>query len=421
MKTRRDTYGIVFAATASAGLLFGWSIACVNPVLPTMRSAMGLSATQSGFVVSAVAAGALIGCLIGAKLLDHIGTRNCLAAAGCVSTLGAVAAAFAGGATTMVFARTAVGIGVGLMSAATPIFVAARSDAHRRAMLLTAYQLTITVGILAALFIGWVLNENHVWRTIIGLNATPAVLLILFAGFSSADTIKVAPQQTSNTAEKPRDNKNSRGIVIAFAASLMNALTGVGLIMYYSTDIFAAASRAIAADVASFIVGTANVVATVIAVPLVAALKRRTLLTIGLIGMAVSLATVAAGLMAARSGGGLFAVGGSIAYIAFFAISAGPLAWLLVAEVAPPSRQSAVTSAAVATNWASNMLLAFAFPIFTGIPPDQHRVAYFCLLFAALSIVFVVFVRVVTPETKGLTLDEIQDALAHGPRMNRPS
>jgi predicted MFS family arabinose efflux permease len=388
---------------------------------------MGLSPTQSGLVVSAVAAGALVGCLIGAKLIDHLRARNCLVAAGCASTLGAIAAAVAYGATAMVLSRTAVGIGVGLMSAATPIFVAARSDAHRRGILLTAYQLAITVGILAALSIGWVLNEGQVWRTIIGLNATPAVVLILFAALCGADQSKPAPRQTSadsrphgsqsrDIALKARRSAQSRAIVIAFAASLMNALTGVGLIMYYSTDIFAAASRAIVPNLASFIVGAVNVVATVVAVLLVAVLKRRTLLTIGLIGMAASLATVAAGLMAASAGGGIFAIGGCITYIAFFAISAGPLAWLLVAEVAPPSRQSAVTSAAVAANWTSNMLLAFAFPIVTGIPPEQNRVGYFCLLFATLSIVFLIFVRLVVPETKGLTLDAIQDALTHGQR-----
>ena len=391
---------------------------------------MDLSSTESGVVVSAVAAGALGGCIIGAKLLDYLRPRYCLVVAGCAAALGALAAAVAGQATGMVLARLGIGIGVGLMSVATPIFVSARSDPRRRGILLTAYQLAITVGILVALSIGWVLNADQNWRAIIGLNAIPGVLLVLFAALTGADqsasTTRPTPDgprlrgsRARRIALTPSRNVEYRAIVIAFAASLMNALTGVGLIMYYSTDIFAVASRAVAADIASFIVGAINVIATLVAVPLVAAWKRRTLLSIGLVGMSVSLAAVAAGLMVSTAGGGMVAVGGCISYIAFFAVSAGPLAWLLVAEVAPPSRQSGVTSAAVAANWIANMILAFTFPIFAGSPPEPYRVGYFCLAFAALSIFFLVFVRLVIPETKGLTLEAIQEALSGGPPTNR--
>lgn len=418
----RTTYAAALAATMSAGLLFGWSIAAINPVLPVLRSAMSLSAVQSGLVVCAVAAGALVGCLSGVKVIDHFGPRHSLIVGGCLSTLGAAASVWTIGPTSMVLSRAVVGAGVGLMSAAAPLFVAARCDAHRRAVSLTAYQLAITAGILVALFIGWVLDEEHFWRAIIGLNAVPAALLAISAAWCSPDGDQLDQgQQSAGRRPAGADNgavvqqrdrlAHRRATVIAVAAALMNALTGVGLIMYYSTEIFASASPTLAADLSSFVVGAVNLVATIIAVFLVARLRRRTLLTVGLGGMAVSLVVVAVGLSAVHTGGALLAVGGSITYIASFAVSAGPLAWLLVAEFAPPSRGGAVTSAAVASNWICNMVLALVFPIVTGMPPNRDRVAYFCLAFAALSVGFALFIRFRTPETKGLTLDEIQDLL----------
>lgn len=415
----RRSFGIVFAATVAAGLLFGWSIACVNTVLIPMRSHLHLAPIGQGLVVSAVAAGAIVGCLAGAKLIDRLGSRSCLVVAGAVSTLGAVASAIAGDEISMILSRTAIGCGVGLMSVATPIFVSGRSEPRRRGVLLTTYQLTITVGVLIAFSIGWVLDADKSWRMIVGLNAVPAVLLGMFAALCGAYESAPAPARPLLPSTAPSEivstshrNGERRAIAIVFAASLMNALTGVGLLMYYSTDIFAVASDAVPADRATFIVGAVNTVASAVALPLVATMKRRALLGIGLIGMVLSLVAVAGGLIAATATGGLFAVGGCVLYMVFFAISAGPLAWLLVAEVAPPRRKASITARAVALNWIANMVLVFAFPVFAGSPPGPNRIGYFCLLFAALSMFFLVFVRLVIPETSGLTLEAIQEALS---------
>lgn len=405
---------LVVTVAASAGVLFGWSIVCVNTVLLPMRAAMHLTSGQQGWVVSALPAGALVGCLLGARILDRIDARSCLLVSAVLSAVGAAGSVVADDAWPMVAARLLLGIGVGLASAATPVFVAARSSAARRGVVMTTYQLAITIGILVAFFIGWLLDADAWWRTMLAFNAIPAVLLAAFALLCAPLRPTATPHAPAAESTPGRAPGHVRAVVIVFAAALMNALTGVGLLMYYSTDIFTAASRAVSADLATFSVGVVNTTFGVVAVVLVGRFKRLSLLSIGLAGMAASLVVVAAGLL--TDGGGLFAVAACLVYMAFFAISAGPLAWLLVAEVAPARGQGAVTAGAAASNWGANMMLAFLFPIVAGSPPTLAHVAWICLLFAALTIAFLLYFRLAVPETKGLSMAEIQDAVAAGSR-----
>lgn len=407
--TERLAQLVIWATAISAGMFFGWSVVCVNTVLAPMRAALHLSGVEVGFVVGAVPAGALVGCLLGAKLIDALGMRRCLVGGGALAAVGAAAAVVVADPTGMIAGRAAIGLALGLVSAATPAFVAARSNPKQRAVLLTGYQLAATVGILVAFCAGWLLDGGQHWRLLLALNGAPAVLLVVFALMCGADA---ARDEQASAIGQPSTTGYRLAIVIAIAASLMNALTGVNMLMFYSTDIFGAASHALPADVASLTLGAVNTAATVVAILLVNRLKRRTLLTTGLVGMSASLTAVAAGLMFGGAGGGIIAVAGSLTFVACFAISVGPLAWVLVAEFAPPAIAGAVTSAAVAANWAANMALALLFPMFAGSPPALHKIAICCVLFAALGLVFLVFVRRTVPETSGLSLDEIRDTLA---------
>jgi MFS family permease len=199
--------------------------------------------------------------------------------------------------------------------------------------------------------------------------------------------------------------------IVAIAASLMNALTGVGLVMYFSTEIFALVNGrgGQAAVASSVLVGVANVVVSMAAVPLIARINRRPLLIIGLGGMATSLLAVAASLQLTRLGiATALAVIGTIAFMGFFAISAGPLAWVILSEVAPAQYRNVVTSSAVAANWSINLALTMLFPIIVGSPPDHRNVALCYVGFMLVSLGFAAFVWRCVPETRGLTLDEIQ-------------
>jgi MFS family permease len=411
-------------ATAASGLLFGYSIAAINTALSPMQTDLDLSAAETGFVVSAVAGGALLGAVMAGILMGLVGPRHALLVAGAIAGLGSVATVVVESCGSMVAARAAIGAGVGIASVATPVFVADRADPHRRGILLTSYQLSITVGILVALVVGWAVIGHASWRWITGLNALPAVVVMLGAALSAKDgpVQAVIPTSTGAGAAPPTEDQAAAAsrrdagtaarsaALVAIAAALMNALTGVGLVMYYSTEIFAAVGGGGQSPVfLSVLVGAANVVASVVAVPLIARVDRRPLLICGLVGMAASLMIMAISLQVSGSGyAAALAVTGTVAYMAFFAISAGPLAWLVVSEVAPPRYRNVVTSSAIAANWTCNLILAVLFPILVGSPPDSRIAAMCCAGFVLASLGFAAFVWRYVPETRGLTLPQIQ-------------
>jgi len=417
------------STTAASGLLFGYSIAAINTALAPMQTDLDLSAAETGIVVSAVAGGALLGAVVAGFLMGLVGPRHALLLAGTIACLGSVAQVGVESAGSIVAARAAIGIGVGIASVATPVFVADRADPHRRGILLTGYQLSITVGILVALLVGWVVIGHASWRWITGLNAVPAVMVMLGAALSAKDgpVHPAIPTLSGAGAGPPPEDRAAVAAVVtarqdvgaaarsaalvAVAAALMNALTGVGLVMFYSTEIFAAVGGGSRSAVFfSVLVGAANVVASIVAVPLIARINRRPLLICGLLGMAASLTMMAVSLQLTGSGyATALAVTGTVAFMAFFAISAGPLAWLVLSEVAPPRYRHVVTSSAIAANWTTNLILAVLFPILVGSPPDGRIAALCCAGFVLSSLGFAVFVWRYVPETRGLTLSQIQD------------
>ena len=205
-----------------------------------------------------------------------------------------------------------------------------------------------------------------------------------------------------------------RALVVGLTMALMNALVGVGAVIYYSTDVFriAGIDGPSAAAIASLAVGGVNTLAAVGSLWLTSRFGRRPLLSVGLAGIALTL--VVAGIDLAlppEISDGALLVGAILAFMAFFAISAGPLAWLLVAEVFPTAVRAPAVALATAANWAANLMIALLFPIIAGTPgvPERVAIAFWC--FAVLTIGFLIFVRLRVPETKDRTLEEIEKSL----------
>jgi MFS family permease len=198
-------------------------------------------------------------------------------------------------------------------------------------------------------------------------------------------------------------------LIIGVGAALMNALVGVGAVIYYSTDIFQTAGVG-SAEVASLAVGAVNTMMTIVAVFLIARFRRRPLLLVGLTGIVISL--VIAGVSLLVPSPGWITVVGLLGFVASFAISAGPIAWLIVAEVFPLAIRGRAASFATSTNWAANFVLALAFPLFVGTPGVPARVGAAFFIYAAISVGFIVFVVRLVPETKDRTLEEIEADLS---------
>ncbi len=434
---------------ASTGTVFGYAIAVSNDAIGFFTAEFALSGVQAAIVVSGLVAGALIGCFLAGPAADSLGRRRALLAAGALALFGTALTAAAPAYPLLVAGRVLTGIAVGVTSAVAPLFLAELCPARLRGAMLTTYQLFVTVGILLALAVGLAFTPSGAWRWMFAVGLVPALLQIVGVALvppsprflarrgqidgarralqrmrppgevepelaSIVETMHGAPAPSFGELLRPRYRA---ALTVGVAMALMNALVGVGAVIYYSTDVFriAGVDGPSGAEIASLAVGGVNTIAALASVGLTHRFGRRPLLSVGLVGIAVSLLLTGAGLaFPAIALNGALTVAAVLSFMAFFAISAGPLAWLLVSEVFPVAVRARGAAVATASNWAANLFIALAFPIFVGTPGVPQRVAVAFWFFALMSVGFLVFVRLRVPETRGRTLEDIEAHL-HAP------
>lgn len=430
---------------ATTGLVFGYSIAVGNDAIGFIRTELSLSSLQAAVVVSGLVAGALAGCLVAGPAADRWGRRQVLLVAAVTALVGTALTAVAPGLLLLVVGRLITGLAVGSTSAVAPLYLAELAEPRMRGGLLACYQLFIAIGILAALAVGLLFTPGGQWRWMIAVGLVPPALQLVGVTLVPPSPRRLARQGRADEARaallrlrapheveselaavlaEPSNTKPSvtellrpqyrRALVVGLTMALMNALVGVGAVIYYSTDVFriAGIDGPSSPAVASLAVGGVNTLAAVGSLWLTSRIGRRPLLSVGLAGIALTL--VVAGIDLAlppELSDGALLVGAILAFMAFFAVSAGPLAWLLVAEVFPTAVRAPAVALATAANWAANLVIALLFPIIAGTPGVPGRVAIAFWFFAVLTIGFLIFVRLQVPETKDRTLEEIEKSL----------
>ena len=432
----------LIALSAATGGLFGYMIAVSNDAIASVRTELQLTPWAAALVVSALVAGALLGCVVAGTAADRIGRRYTLIAAAVVALVGVALTSAAEEPVLMTSGRVVTGISVGITSAVAPLYLAELAPFARRGTVLTTYQLFITVGILTAFATGLLLAPSGQWRWMFALGGVTAVAQLVAALLvppsprflvrrgqvdqARASLARLRPPDevepeldaiVSAAAEEDtpplRELFSSRfrpGVVVGLMMALMNALVGVGAVIYYSTDVFRAAGigGTNGAEFASLAVGGVNFLAAVVSVFLTDRFGRRPLLSIGLVGIAVCLAVAGIILVGPGAEQGGLLVAAVLGYMAFFAISAGPLAWLLLSEVLPGSIRARAAAIATAANWGANLLITLLFPLVVGSPGDPERVGMAFWFFGVLTLGFLAFVRLRVPETRGRTLERIE-------------
>jgi sugar porter (SP) family MFS transporter len=436
------TPGRLIALSAATGGLFGYMIAVSNDAIDSVRSELQLTAWDAAVVVSSLVAGALIGCAIAGTAADRVGRRLTIMGAAAVALVGVALTAVATGPAVMQLGRLVTGVAVGITSAVAPLFLAELAPFARRGTILTTYQLFITVGILVAFAIGVLLAPARQWRWMFAIGGMTALAQIVAAVLvpssprflvrrgqvdqaraalqrmrpadevepELAGIVSAAQEEVTPPLREMFSARFRPGFVVAIVMALMNALVGVSAVIYYSTDVFRAAGigGTNGAEIASLAVGGVNFLAAIVSVVLTDRFGRRPLLSIGLVGIAVCLA--AAGFILVRPGAGQggVLVAAILGYMAFFAISAGPLAWLLLAEVLPGSIRARAAAIATAANWGANLLITLLFPLVVGTPAVSAHVGMAFWFFGVLTLGFLLFVRLRVPETRGRTLERIE-------------
>jgi sugar porter (SP) family MFS transporter len=441
---RRRFVNIAAAITATGGLLFGYDTGVISGALLFIRQDFApLSPFLEGIIVSTLLVGAVVGALSGGPLSDRVGRRPTALLAAVIFGAGALAVAFAPSVSFIIFGRFLLGLGVGLASMIVPLYIAEIAPADRRGALVSLNQLMITIGILLSYIVGVIFTPIEGWRYMFGVALIPALVLGIgmfmlpesprwlfeHGQIAKARTVlsrSRSPEEVDLEFQEMQEIKDLEeeqarvsykellapyvrpALVIGIGLAIFQQITGINTVIYYAPTILQGVGfsegGAIAATALG--VGVVNVGFTILAVRIIDRAGRRPLLIIGLIGMVISLALLGVVFATGGAGGaaGLLATICLALYIASFAISLGPVFWLMISEIYPLRIRGTAMSVASIANWGSNWLVALSFPVLLATLGGAGSF----WLFAALGVVAWFFVYFRVPETKGRTLEEIE-------------
>ncbi len=431
---------VVAIVSALAGLLFGYDTGVISGAILFIEQDYALSNLLVGIVISAVLIGAVIGAAIAGYLADSVGRRKMIILAAIVFVLGAIGTAFTPNVLLLIAGRIVVGLAIGIASMTAPLYISEIAPAKVRGSLVSLNQLAITIGIVVSYLVDYTLAPIQGWRYMLGLAAIPAVILGL-GMLSLPDTPRWLtnhnePEKARVVLKRIRGNldvekelgeiqkslkeqKAGRAellnpmvkpaLIIGIALAIFQQVTGINTVIYYAPKIFqfAGISSSSAAIFSTLLVGVVNVAFTVVAIILLDRVGRRPLLLVGLAGMVSSLTLLGVSFYFSS----LFAIQGTLAtvglmvYVASFAIGLGPVFWLLISEIYPLRVRGLAMSLASEANWGSNLIMALTF-----LTLIQVMGIYGTFwLYAVVGVLAWIFCYKLVPETKGKSLEQIED------------
>ncbi len=434
---------VLTAAIAGlGGLLFGYDTGVIASALLFITPDFGLSSFQSGLVVAAVPIGAVGGALFSGRLSDRYGRRLMILLSSIIFAVGALVSAAAGGTELLVIARLVVGVAIGLASATAPVYISEVAPPDIRGRLVTFFQLSVTIGILVAYIVGLVFEPSEGWRWMLGLGAVPALILgigMLRMPQSPRWLVMVGEDYKARAVlEKIRESDPAKidaemaeisdslisepggwrdlmqpvvkaALVVGVGLAILQQVSGINTVIYYAPTIiqFTGVDSDSSAILAAVGVGIVNVGMTIVAIRLLDRLGRRPLLLGGSLVMGLSLTALALVFLggAGSDVDSFIAVGALMLYVAAFAISLGPIFWLLNAEIYDLRVRSKAAAVGTMANWTFNFIVSLTFLI---LIDDLGRSGTF-FFYAAICVLTFFFCLKFVPETKGKHLEDIQD------------
>ena len=429
----------VFAALG--GLLFGYDTGVISGALIFIKSQFHLSIFHQELVVSVVLIGASAGALSGGRLADAFGRRCMLLVTALIFVAGAIVCALASALGVLVAGRIIVGLGIGLSCSTVPVYISEVSPAEARGWQVSLFQLAITVGILAAYVVDNTFAAGGAWRWMLGLAVVPGAILGLgmlampetprwLAKHGHADAAQKVLARIRDTQDvnlefreiqETLSRADERGhfsdlmassvrpaLIIGIGLAIAQQVTGINTVIYYAPTIIQSAGipSASGAILATAGIGVVNVLMTIVAMWLIDRVGRRPLLLTGIAGMILSLGVLGFAFRTHEPSTSLgwLAMIILMAYVASFAISLGPIFWLLIAEIYPLKIRGIAEGTAAGTNWAANLLVSITFlSLVQALGPS-----WTFWLYGLLAIASFVFAYALVPETKGRTLEEIE-------------
>jgi len=470
---RINIYFITIIITLG-GLLFGYDTGVINGTQFYFSKYFELTGFWKGFVVSSALIAAFFGALVSGVLSKSIGRKNSLIISAVLFAISAWGSGLPSilpeSIPLLVFFRILGGLAIGIASMNAPMYIAEIAPAEKRGNLVTFYQLAIVIGFfvvfLATYFIGNNLSEaeniQFGWRQMFWSELIPSVMFLVGLYFvpksprwlmtkgKEEEALHILTRiHGEDTANKEiveiRDSIQSESakdkvslfvkpllaiVIIGTILSALQQFTGINAVLYYGADIFEQALGFGKDDILKqqILLATVNLIFTFIAMFTVDKLGRKPLLTIGGFGMLIGFLMMgftlyfsdysnvnAAGLPALSSSEGMVSLIGVLIFIASFAMSMGPVVWVILSEIFPNRVRSIAMSIAVAAQWLANYVVSFSFPLVVESDINKlqlnggtwnNALPYF--LFSGFIIIIIIFVWKFIPETKGKTLEEME-------------
>ncbi|MBZ8175344.1 sugar porter family MFS transporter [Staphylococcus delphini] len=413
-----------------AGLLYGYDSGAISLALPSITSEFGLNTQEKGLVVSFLLLGALPA-ILGATLFEKkIERRNLLIVAGIIFFIGSLGCALAGTTKWLLFYRFILGLAAGIANMYGLIYLSELAPARIRGLMASLYQLSVNVGILVSSHIGAVNLEDNAWRWTLGLGVVPATIfgvgmmlspqsprwLIRDGKIEKARKVLTKVRGSQQEVEKEiSDIQLSLShqsaklsdilttfrpiVVLAFILTIFQVFTGINAAVYYAPEIFMHLGLDHAAIIANYGVGIALVVSTLISLPFIDRWGRKILLIISIFGQIPSCIG-----MALFADNATIAVVSLFLYVFSFGFGLGPVFWSYVPEIFPLRARAIGMGVITFSQYALNFIFALTFPMF--LVWMGNNVFY---IYAFLSFVAIIFIHFKAVETKGKSLEEIED------------
>jgi len=430
---------ITSMVTAMGGYLFGFDFAVITGGLPFLREQFELDALGEGFTTGSLALGCIAGCLIAGRIADRYGRKPGLFAAAAIFFISSLLMGLAPSFSWFITSRFFAGIGVGMASILSPMFIAEISPAETRGRLVAINQLTIVLGQVVTHFVNYQLRETgpEAWRWMFGLGTVPSFLFLagifilpesprylLLKGKESSSR-KVLARIGNNlfvessvlAIRKTLEKEVSSNIRSVFTKAVMPILflglgltvlqqfCGINVVFNYTTNIF----RSIGADsteqlLQAVYISLVNLVFTLLAMALVDKWGRRPLMLAGAGGLAILYVII--GYILHFQNGHLLSLF-ILAAIGMYAMSLAPLTWVLISEIFPNNIRGAAISVAVVALWSAYFILVFTFPVIE----KQFGSAVAFWGYSVICMAGFLFIYCKVPETKGKSLEEIEGEL----------
>lgn len=456
--TKAERGGLAFVflistVSAMGGFLFGYETVVIAATISLVKSQFGLTEILEGWYVSSGLVGCVAGVLVASWLSDRVGRKGVSVLSGVLLTAAALGCAAAPAAAWLIAARVVGGIGVGMASIVSPLYISEVAPPAFRGRLVSLFQVTITVGIVAAMAFnaglqGYATAMAHdvatglesllfvhqVWRGMFLLQAIPAAIFFAAALLvpesprwlvartelvkarrvllrlrgnpekveRELEQIQASVESEANPTDEWSDRGIRRAVRLGILLAVFSELSGITIVMYYGPTILEHTGASLSASLdGHMFIGVVLAVFTLLAIPLIDRIGRKKLLLTGVAGACVALAFTGAMFLMGRTDG-VVIVGLLCAFVAFFAFSIGPIKWVVISEIFPTKLRARAMGVATVALWLTDIAINQLFPIVR----QEFGVQTMFFAFAAFLALQFVVMSVVLPETKGITLEQ---------------